>query len=175
VKWSLIGTVSRNLNRTLPLVDIVTPAKRSEMMAGIRNKNTKPEILVRKILHAAGFRFRLHAKLLPGKPDIILPKHKTAIFVQGCFWHGHDDCPIFRLPKSRTEFWAEKIGTNRLRDTAVKSLLIQQGWKVVYVWECAVKGSKKLAVAALSERLTAAISDSLIPFVEIRGKLVQPD
>jgi len=109
-------------------VDIVSPAKRSLMMAGIKSKNTKPEVFLRQLLHRAGFRFRLHRKNLPGRPDIVLPKYKTAIFVNGCFWHGHKDCKHFRLPKSRTAFWKAKIETNIGHDQRNVVLLRECGW-----------------------------------------------
>lgn len=110
------------------------------MMAGIRGKDTKPEVFVRRSLHAAGYRFRLHSKVLPGRPDIVLPRYRTVIFVNGCFWHGHEHCRLFRLPKSRQEFWQGKIASNKTRD-ALKTLELQKaGWKVITIWECALKG-----------------------------------
>lgn len=112
-------------------------------MSGIRSKNTKPEILIRKALHARGFRFRLHDKRLPGKPDLVLPKYRAAIFVHGCFWHGHD-CHLFKLPKTRTEFWQEKIGKNRERDQIAMGALAEQGWRTAIVWECSLKGKRQL-------------------------------
>lgn len=108
------------------------------MMAGIKGKNTKPEIVVRKALHAQGYRFRLHDKKLPGKPDIVLPKYKTVIFVHGCFWHKHD-CKHFKWPKTRPEFWREKIEGNVARDKKHAEELITLGWNVKVVWECEVK------------------------------------
>jgi DNA mismatch endonuclease (patch repair protein) len=120
-------------------VDIFTQAKRSEIMGRIRGKNTKPEMLVRKKLHAAGFRFRLHRKDLPGRPDITLPRHKTVIFVHGCFWHGHEGCKANRIPKTNEAFWREKIDRNRQRDARNKAELIALGWTVVEVWECEVR------------------------------------
>ena len=113
-------------------------AKRSEIMGRIRGKDTKPEILVRKKLHAAGFRFRLHRKDLPGRPDITLPKHKTVIFVHGCFWHGHEGCKANRIPKTNGEFWSAKIARNRELDADNRAALEALGWKVVVVWECEV-------------------------------------
>jgi len=113
------------------------------MMAGIRSAHTKPELTVRRGLHAEGFRFRLHSKVVPGKPDLILPKFSAAIFVHGCFWHGHN-CSLFRLPGTRTEFWAQKIGRNRERDAVVRSLVREAGWRCLTVWECAFRGPGQL-------------------------------
>jgi DNA mismatch endonuclease, patch repair protein len=157
------------------LVDIVEPAKRSQMMAGIKGKNTKPEIQVRKILYRIGFRFRLHRKDMPGRPDIVIPKHNTVIFVHGCFWHGHEDCAIFRLPKSRTEFWQEKIGNNVLRDEKTIRLLVGQGWRVVNVWECALKGSSRLPIQQLDVEITNAVTSSADLIIHIRGIVNYPD
>jgi DNA mismatch endonuclease, patch repair protein len=117
------------------LADIVDKATRSRMMAGIKSKNTKPEIIVRKALHAAGFRFRLHDKKLPGKPDIVLPKYKAVVFVHGCFWHGHN-CAKFRMPKSNKKFWREKLIANAKRDAWSCKQLKSQKWRVLKVWEC---------------------------------------
>ena len=108
-------------------------------MSAIGGKNTKPELIVRKGLHAAGFRYRLHVKDLPGKPDLVLPKYQTVIFVHGCFWHRHD-CPLFVWPKTRRTFWEDKILRNAERDSAALLSLAQAGWRTGIVWECAVKG-----------------------------------
>lgn len=140
------------------------------MMAGIKGKNTKPEILVRKLLHVLGFRFRLHRSVLAGKPDLVLAKHNAVIFVQGCFWHGHKDCPVFRLPKSRTEFWEQKIGGNRKRDERSKIELLSGGWRVIYVWECALKGKSKLSHADIATAIKNALELKNRNFTEIRGK-----
>lgn len=161
--------LSHRPNEIWLLVDIVTPTKRSEMMAGIKGKNTKPEILVRKLLHSLGFRFRLHNASLPGKPDIVLAKHRTVVFVQGCFWHGHANCPIFRLPKSRTQFWADKINGNIRRDESSKDELIQKGWKVLYVWECAIKNRCRLSEAQLREEICEGLQSGAGNFKEVRG------
>lgn len=123
--------------------DVVSPSVRSHMMAGIRGKDTKPELLLRSELHRRGFRFRLHRRDLPGCPDMVFPKWGAAIFVHGCFWHGHD-CHLFRLPKTRTEFWREKIAGNALRDQRQINALREAGWRVGVVWECAVKGRTRL-------------------------------
>lgn len=125
------------------MADVVDPATRSRMMSGIRGKNTKPELLIRKALHARGFRYRLHCKDLPGNPDMCLPKYRAVIFVHGCFWHGHD-CHLFKWPKTRPEFWREKIGRNRAVDEAALLALHEAGWKVATVWECALKGRLRL-------------------------------
>ncbi len=116
-----------------------TPLTRSEMMARIRSADTKPELVVRKGLHAAGFRFRLHTRELPGSPDIVLRKHHCAIFVHGCFWHGHQECGNFKLPKTRPEFWWAKISVNRARDQRARDALVNGGWRVLVVWECATR------------------------------------
>lgn len=111
-------------------------------MSGIRSKNTKPELLVRKALHAAGYRFRIHRKDLPGKPDLVLPKFRAVIFVHGCFWHGHN-CPVFKWPKTREKFWREKIERTRVTDTNAREALLASGWRVGVVWECATRGAGK--------------------------------
>lgn len=110
-------------------------------MSRIRSKNTAIELTVRRQLHALGFRYRLGGASLPGRPDLVLPKYRTAIFVHGCFWHGHD-CKLFRLPKTRSEFWRQKIETNRARDSAAAAKLIQLGWRPLYIWECQLRGRK---------------------------------
>jgi DNA mismatch endonuclease (patch repair protein) len=112
------------------------------MMSGIKGKNTTPEIIIRKALHAQGFRFRIHTAHLPGKPDLILPKYKAAIFVHGCFWHGHN-CSFFKLPKTRTSFWADKISKNKIRDARQTSQLNEAGWRVLIIWECAIRKMKR--------------------------------
>lgn len=122
------------------VTDIVDTATRSRMMSGIRDRNTKPEIVVRSMLHRQGFRFRLHVRELPGKPDIVLPRHRAVIFVNGCFWHGHD-CHLFKWPKTRVDFWRKKIERNRENDNKARVVLLANGWRVAVVWECAIKGS----------------------------------
>lgn len=108
-------------------------------MAAVKGKDTKPEMIVRKYLFSRGMRFRVHVRKLPGNPDIVLPKYKTVIFVNGCFWHGHEDCKYFRLPKSNVEFWKEKIGRNIERDRESMQALLDLGWKIIRVWECELR------------------------------------
>ncbi len=126
------------------MTDVHTPVIRSKNMRAIRNRNTKPEILVRKLLHSRGFRFRLNVKTLPAKPDIVFPKYRAVILVNGCFWHGHD-CPVFRWPKTRTEFWKEKITGNQQRDKRNLMNLQAAGWRVLTLWECALGGAIQIA------------------------------
>lgn len=121
------------------MADVHTPEQRSYNMSRIHSKNTKPEELVRKYLFAQGFRYRKNDRRLPGKPDIVLPKYKTVIFVNGCFWHGHEGCRYFVWPKNNAEFWKEKISGNILRDKHNRKLLSDQGWRVIEVWECELK------------------------------------
>ena len=112
-------------------------------MQQIRSTNTKPEMLVRKFLFANGFRYRLHDKKLPGKPDIVLPKYKTVILIHGCFWHGHHNCKYYKVPQSRTDWWLNKIGRNQSNDAAAVKALKKDGWRVITVWECGLKTDKK--------------------------------
>lgn len=125
-------------------MDRLTPERRSWLMSRIGSANTKPEIAVRSLLHRMGYRFRLHRKDLPGTPDIVLPGRDAAIFVHGCFWHGHA-CKRSGMPKSRVEYWSEKIEGNRSRDARKRRKLKALGWKVVVVWECELKRPEKLA------------------------------
>ncbi|MEC3877689.1 very short patch repair endonuclease [Chryseobacterium salviniae] len=119
-----------------------TPEQRRFNMQQIKGTNTKPEILLRKLLFSKGFRYRINNKNLPGKPDIVLKKYNTVIFVNGCFWHGHENCRYYVIPKTRTEFWTDKINGNKKRDKKNIELLIQMGWKVITVWECELKKDK---------------------------------
>ncbi len=124
------------------MADVVDKATRSRMMSGIRARNTCPEVFLRKGLHALGFRYRIHVKNIPGKPDIVLPKHRALIVVHGCFWHGHD-CRYFKLPATRPEFWQSKIDGNRQRDKRDFQNQLTQGWRVLTVWECAIRASMR--------------------------------
>jgi len=125
------------------MTDIKSKEDRSKNMSAIRSKNTKPEIIVRKYLFSNGFRYRVNVSKLPGKPDIVLPKYKTVIFVNGCFWHLHEGCKYFVWPKNNADFWKNKIQGNVERDKRNYEILIAAGWKVIVVWECQLKHSKK--------------------------------
>ncbi|MBA8879294.1 very short patch repair endonuclease [Phyllobacterium myrsinacearum] len=148
--------------------DTVTPDVRSRMMAGIRGKNTRPEMLLRQGLHAAGFRFRLHDRKLPGSPDLVFPRHRAVIFANGCFWHGHD-CHLFKVPSTRPEFWLPKIEGNRRRDELATAALAGAGWRQAVVWECALKGRTRRPLADVLESCAAWLTSDL-PHLEIRGK-----
>lgn len=124
------------------------------MMAGIGPANTKPEMIIRRGLHALGWRYRLHAKGLPGKPDLVFPARRAVIFVQGCFWHGHD-CALFRWPSTREEFWRSKIADNILRDRRVREQLLDLDWRVLDVWECSLKGRSRQPVDEVIGQCTA--------------------
>lgn len=125
--------------RFTAMADVHSKETRSFNMSRIRSKDTKPEILVRKYLFSCGFRFRLHAKDLPGKPDIVLPKYKTVIQIHGCFWHGHEGCRYYTIPKTRTEWWTAKITGNTINDNHALTALTEKGWKVITIWECELK------------------------------------
>jgi len=146
--------------------DRVSPDVRSRMMSGIKGKNTRPELLLRSALHFRGLRFRLHQKHLPGKPDLVFPRFKAVIFVNGCFWHGHE-CSLFRWPGTRQEFWRDKIGKTAERDAKSRATLLEAGWRVATVWECAMKGPLRLPVGDVADRCAAwlACSESELEIV----------
>ncbi|NEJ82064.1 DNA mismatch endonuclease Vsr [Rhizobium leguminosarum] len=121
------------------MTDIVDPTTRSRMMAGIKGKNTKPELVLRRALHGLGLRFRLHNRKIRGMPDLVFPKFKAVVFVHGCFWHRHSGCRYATTPSTRPEFWQTKFAANVARDTAVKTALLESGWRVATVWECALR------------------------------------
>lgn len=121
------------------MTDIFKKGKRSQIMSHISGKNTKPEIIIRKIVHSLGFRFRLHKKELPGKPDLVFPKYKKVIFVNGCFWHGHKNCLRSKLPSTNKKFWEEKIEGNKRNDKSNKIKLKKLGWDYLVIWQCEIK------------------------------------
>jgi DNA mismatch endonuclease (patch repair protein) len=151
-----------------PLPDIVDAATRSRMMSGIRSKNTKPERIIRSGLHRLGFRFRLHPGNVPGKPDLVLPKYRAAIFVNGCFWHGHD-CQLFKWPSTRRQFWRAKINRNRDVDRRTSTALHAGGWRQAVIWECALKGRERVPIEEVMRECASWILSSRRQ-LEIRGR-----
>jgi DNA mismatch endonuclease (patch repair protein) len=139
-----------------PDMDVLTPEQRQLNMSRIRSRDTKPELLLRRGLHAAGFRFRLHAPDLPGRPDIVFPRYRAAILVHGCFWHGHD-CPLFKMPATRQEFWASKIRGNGERDKRAAAALLTHGWRILTVWECSIRGPGRQPLSAVVDRCASFI------------------
>ncbi|TKC59329.1 DNA mismatch endonuclease Vsr [Pedobacter hiemivivus] len=121
------------------MADVHSKETRSYNMSKIKGKDTKPELLVRKFLHKNGFRYRIHVKDLPGKPDVVLPRYKTVIFINGCFWHGHEECKYYVIPKTRTDWWLSKINGNIANDFLANEQLTNKGWKVIIIWECQLK------------------------------------
>lgn len=150
------------------MTDIVTPEERSRIMAAVKGNDTKPEMLVRRYLHGCGFRYGLHNKNLPGSPDIVLRRFKTVIFVHGCFWHGHENCRYYRLPKSNIEFWQSKVEHNRARDERVQAELHAKGWRVLIIWECELKTKEKRerTFKELFHILNGTYSHPSYPFAE---------
>jgi DNA mismatch endonuclease (patch repair protein) len=125
------------------MTDVHSKKTRSYNMSRIRSKDTKPELIVRKFLFGHGLRYRLHSKILPGKPDIVLSKYKTVIFINGCYWHGHENCKYFVPPKTRTDWWLDKINGNKQNDTKKANLLKELGYKIIIIWECELKPDKR--------------------------------
>ena len=125
------------------MADVFSKEKRSQVMSAIRSKDTAPELQLRKALHAKGYRYSLHSKHLPGTPDLVFRKFQAVLFVNGCFWHGHN-CSMFKFPSTNQEFWKNKILTNQERDSKVHALLTKSGWRILTVWECSLRGKSKL-------------------------------
>lgn len=140
-------------------MDVLTAEQRRLNMSRILGKDTKPEMQLRRGLHAAGLRFRLHAPGLPGRPDIVLPRYRAVLMIHGCFWHGHD-CPLFKMPATRREFWAKKICGNRARDQRSAEALQRAGWRVLTIWECSLKGPSRRPLPNIMELCVAFIRGS---------------
>jgi DNA mismatch endonuclease (patch repair protein) len=134
------------------MADIVSQDVRSRIMSSIRGKDTAPELVVRKLLHRDGFRYRLHVSSLPGKPDLVFSAYKAVVFIHGCFWHAHD-CEAFRLPRTNRRFWKQKLLGNRQRDRLAIELLEVQGWRVLVIWECALRGPRQLKSKIMLKRI----------------------
>jgi DNA mismatch endonuclease (patch repair protein) len=148
------------------VTDITDPVTRSRMMSGIKGKNTQPELILRRALHAKGFRFRLHDKALSGKPDMVLAKWNAVIFVHGCFWHMHS-CPAFRLPGTRTDFWLTKLKSNVDRDSLYVRKLQFEGWRVAIVWECSIRKALKTGDVTLINELTDWLQERITLTIEL--------
>lgn len=142
------------------MADVVSPAVRSRMMSGIRGKNTSPEMRLRSGLHRRGFRYKLHQRHLPGTPDLVFPRYGAVLFAQGCFWHGHN-CHLFKWPSSRPEFWRQKIEGNRERDKVAIAELLDARWRVGEVWECALKGPRRLPDEAILDSCAGWLQSDL--------------
>lgn len=149
------------------MTDITDPVTRSRMMGGIKGKDTKPEMAVRRALHARGFRYRIHDKTLDGKPDIVLPKWHAVVFVHGCFWHQHHGCSNAKMPTSREVFWRKKLDDNRTRDRRQIKNLESQGWRVAVVWECSVRRLLKSSDTTLIDTLVAWLTTSSENLLEL--------
>lgn len=151
------------------MVDVHRPEQRSANMRAIRQKDTRPEVQIRRLLFARGFRYRLHVKSLPGSPDLVLPKHRVAVFVHGCFWHGHG-CYLFKVPATRTDFWMGKIQGNRERDFRDQSRLLSDGWRILTIWECSLKGRHKRPLDEIIETVSQWIlaADPSVPQLVVR-------
>ena len=135
-------------------------------MRAIKASNTRPEMVVRRICHSLGFRYRLNKKDLPGKPDLVFPRHKAVIFVNGCFWHRHD-CYLFKLPETRRDFWSEKLEANAVRDQRKREDLIDSGWRILVIWECSLKGRRKMEFHELARVIDSWIQDPARPNASI--------
>jgi DNA mismatch endonuclease (patch repair protein) len=149
--------------------DVLTPEQRRLVMSRIRGKDTKPEMLLRRELHARGLRYSLHNTELPGKPDMVFPKYGAIVLAHGCFWHGHE-CSLFKWPKTRNEFWKNKINRNRERDKETLAALKAEGWRVLVVWECALKGRHKRELSDVITRAEAFVRTGKKSFGEIKEK-----
>jgi len=152
------------------MADIISKEKRSWNMSRIKGKNTKPEILVRSILHKAGFRFRINDKRLPGKPDIVLPKYRTVVLIHGCFWHRHNKCKYAYTPKTRIDFWKKKFRNNLLRDKLVVNQLKIQGWRIYVVWECEIEKDIFKTLHCLMKRIRLPCDSMRVGSPHIMGR-----
>jgi len=149
--WARLGPPRGRSRSCPPMTDVHNRAQRHRNMSAIRSKNTQPEMLIRRGLHARGFRYTLHHRKMPGHPDIVLSKHRAVIFIHGCFWHGHE-CPLFRWPASRADFWKTKILRNRDLDIRAARELERVGWRVLTIWECALRGPGKRPLAEILDQ-----------------------
>jgi DNA mismatch endonuclease, patch repair protein len=156
------------------MTDVLTPEQRRFNMSRIRGRDTAPELLVRSGLHARGFRFRLHEKRLPGHPDLVFPRYRTVLFVHGCFWHAHG-CRFSKLPRTRESFWKQKIGRNADRDRQVINTLMDEGWRVLVIWECALRGRNIRQRGEALKRAAHFVTGVRTRFLEINGPVARDD
>lgn len=155
------------------MVDVLTPEQRRLNMSRIKGKDTKPEMLIRRGLHARGLRYRLHDRLLPGRPDLVFPKYHTAVFIHGCFWHAHG-CVMSKLPETRQDFWETKLAANAARDRKAIEALRAYGWRVLIIWECALRGPQRWKEDAVLDRSANFIQFSGAPLLDIAGSMPLP-
>ncbi|WP_448132900.1 very short patch repair endonuclease [Stenotrophomonas rhizophila] len=151
------------------MTDVLTPHQRRLNMSRIRGRDTKPEMIIRLGLHAMGFRYRLQDRSLPGRPDLVFPRYGAALFVHGCFWHGHD-CALFKMPETRRDFWERKIASNRLRDQQSEAYLLEQGWRVATVWECSLKGRERIGANTVLKRCASFLHSNTPASLHLRGQ-----
>ncbi|WP_295521752.1 very short patch repair endonuclease [uncultured Pseudacidovorax sp.] len=151
------------------MADVLTPEQRQLNMSRIKGKDTKPEMLIRRGLHARGLRYRLHDRSLPGRPDLVFPKHHTAVFIHGCFWHAHG-CALSKLPATRQDFWQTKLAANATRDQRAVDALLAEGWRVLVIWECALRGSGRLPEDGVLDSATHFVRNGAGPMLDIAGE-----
>lgn len=156
------------------MTDVLTPEQRKLNMSRIRGRDTKPEMLVRRGLHARGLRYRLHDRSLPGRPDLVLRKYHTAVFIHGCFWHAHR-CALSKLPTSRQDFWKQKLEGNKARDRKAIELLRSSGWRVVVIWECAIRGAGRDSLDSVLDRIEGFLQDAGQSHIEIGSSAKRKD
>lgn len=156
------------------MADVLTPEQRQLNMSRIKGKDTKPEMLIRRGLHARGLRYRLHDRSLPGRPDLVFAKHLTALFVHGCFWHAHD-CALSKLPATRQDFWRTKLAANAARDRRAVDALLAAGWRVLIIWECALQGTRRLPEGKVLDTAAYFVQKSTRPLLDIAGSSVDTE
>jgi len=147
ILWAFVVRYPRRTEQkfSILMADTLSKSERSERMGRVRSKNTRPEMVLRRLVHNMGYRYRLHVRTLPGSPDLVFPRRLAVIFMHGCFWHRHGRCPLTRLPKSRVAFWREKLEGNRMRDQRNQRRLRQLGWRVMVIWECQLSDVDKVS------------------------------
>ncbi len=156
------------------MADVLTPTQRQLNMSRIRGKDTKPEMLIRRGLHARGLRYRLHVRSLPGRPDLVFAKYHTAVFIHGCFWHAHD-CALSKPPATRQEFWRTKLAANAARDLKAVDALLAAGWRVLIIWECALRGTRRLPEGGVLDSAAHFVRNGTRQLLDIAGSSVDTE